>query len=159
MRKKKRKTICVTNYQLTTCPRKSEPQQTLCPGVGALNFHLGRDVLKNIPTPLKKWESKELIFCESKVSGNENFQHFEGLWTETWAKFRLQNWKFFKFLTNFSHRSQNWLCLLKVGNLRTETCCNWGSKEQRERLEKGVLTAGHTSITFSRECLPKLCSP
>ena len=28
----------------------------------------------------------------------------------------------------------------------------WGSKERRERREKGVLTAGHTRITFSSEC-------
>ena len=29
---------------------------------------------------------------------------------------------------------------------------SWGSKERRERREKGVLTAGHTRITFSSEC-------
>ena len=86
------------------------------PGGGALNFIFGRYVWCRA----QKWGSKELIFCESKAYGTENFQHFEGLWTEIWAKFRLQSWKFFKFLTNLSRMSQNLIFLLKSGGLK-----NW----------------------------------
>ena len=53
------------------------------------------------------------------------------------------------FLTNFSRRSKNLIFFcLKWGSKKTESCCNWGSKERRERREKGVLTAGHTHTPF-----------
>ena len=45
------------------------------PGRGALNFIFGRYVQHEV----LKWESKELIFCKSKVYGTDNFEHSEGL--------------------------------------------------------------------------------
>ena len=63
-------------------------------GEGALNFCLAlygmehqNGGLKNLLS-LQKW-------------GTENFQHFESLGTEIWAKFTLQSWKFLIFFYKF----------------------------------------------------------
>ena len=45
---------------------------------------------------------KNFFFFFVKVRSKElKFQHFEGLGTEIWAKFRLQSWKFFIFFFFF----------------------------------------------------------
>ena len=53
-----------------------------------------------------------------------------------------------------SCRHQNLLFLLTGRSKELNYACNWGSKQWRERREKGVLTARHTRTIFQGECPP-----
>ena len=64
---------------------------------------------------------------------------------EILGKLLLQESKFIIFCPKFGSKELNHAATgFRLGS--------WGSKERRERREKGVLTAGHTRITFSSEC-------
>ena len=64
---------------------------------------------------------------------------------EILGKLLLQESKFIIFCPKFGSKDLNHAATgFRLGS--------WGSEERRERPEKGVLTAGHTRITFSSEC-------
>ena len=118
---------------------------------GTLNFFVCLFVFKGCLARSTEMGVRLIFFLKVRSKEPKVFN----IWPMNWnlgQAYRLQNWKFFKFLRNFSRRSQNLLFLLKVGSKVTESYCNWGSKERRERNGKGVLTAGHTRTTFSGEC-------